>query len=75
MALIESKVEFIGKSRGTWKLQAGTVIAQIADQTGEYRMVSQHEGGRLAHNRPLNPATLEHDLFKPAIRRKSRYFG
>jgi hypothetical protein len=61
MAGIESKVEFIGKVRGAWKLQAGTVIAQIADDTGECRMVSQHESGGLEYDRPLKAATLEHD--------------
>ena len=64
MAGIKGKIKFIGKVRGTWKLQAGTMIAQIADHAGEYRMVSQQESGRLAYDRPLNTATLEHDLFQ-----------
>jgi hypothetical protein len=76
MARIESKVEFVGKFRGAWKLQAGTAIAQIVDHTRKCRMVSQHENSRLAYDRPLNTATLEHDLFsKPVIRRNSLYSG
>jgi len=33
MSRIEGKVEFGGKVRGAWTMQAGTVIAQIADDT------------------------------------------
>jgi hypothetical protein len=61
-ASIESKVEFIGKVRGAWKLQAGTVIAQITDDTAQCRMASQHESGGLEYYRPLKAPALEHDL-------------
>ena len=59
---IEGKVEFIGKVRSARQLQAGTMIAQIADNARKYRTVSQHESGGLEYDRPLNAAALEHDL-------------
>jgi|HubBroStandDraft_6_1064221.scaffolds.fasta_scaffold108923_2 hypothetical protein len=61
-ACIKGKVEFNGQVRSAWELQAGTMIAQIADDARQYRMVSQHESGSLEYDRPLNTTTLEHDL-------------
>ena len=57
---IESKVEFAGKIRGALKLQAGTVIAQITDNTTDGRPASQNEGGGLVYYCPWKAPTLKH---------------
>ena|ERR1700681_3005248 len=41
-------------------MQAGTVIAQIADDTTDRRAVGQGERGTLKYCRPRNAPTLEH---------------
>jgi hypothetical protein len=73
MTGIESKVEFIGKVRSTWELQAGTVIGQIADDARECRMVSQHERGSLEYYRPLKAAALAHGLTSTHNSTRSSY--
>jgi hypothetical protein len=60
MSSIEGKVEFGGKVRGAWKMQTGTVIAQIADDTIDRRAAGQNEPGALKYFRPRNAPTLNH---------------
>jgi hypothetical protein len=57
---IESKVEFAGEFRSAVKLQAGTVIAQVTDNTTDRRPAGQNEGGSLEYNCPWKAATLKH---------------
>lgn len=59
-ACIESKVEFAGEIRGTVKLQPGTVIALVTDDTTDRRPASQNEGGGLKYNCPWEAPTLKH---------------
>lgn len=60
MACIEGKVEFGGKVRGAWKMQAGTMIAQIANDTTHGRAAGHNELGTLEYFGPREPPTLEH---------------
>jgi len=60
MACIEGKVEFDGKLYGAWKMQAGTGIAQIADDTADRRVAGQDELGTLEYFGPRKPPTLTH---------------
>jgi hypothetical protein len=60
MSGIEGKVEFGWKVRGARKMQAGTVIAQIADDTIDRRAAGQNEPGALKYFRPRNAPTLNH---------------
>jgi hypothetical protein len=59
-ACIESKVEFAGEIRGAVKLQAGTVIAQVTDNTTDRRPARQNEGGSLEYYCPWKAPTLKH---------------
>ena len=60
MACIEGKVEFGGKTRGARKIQAGSVIAQIADHTIDRRVIGQNEPSAPEYFGPRIPPTLEH---------------
>jgi hypothetical protein len=60
MAGIEGKLEFDGKVRGTLKMQAGAVIAQIADDTANRRASGQNELGALEYFGPRKSPTLRH---------------
>ena len=57
---IESKVEFAGEVRSAMKLQAGTMIAQITDDTAECRTACQDEGGSFEYYRSLKAPSLKH---------------
>ena len=57
---VESKVEFVGKVCGACKLQAGTVIAQVTDNTPDHRRTGQDEGGGLVYCCPSKAPTFKH---------------
>jgi len=60
MACIERKLEFGGKARGAWKVQAGTVTGQIADDTIERRAAGHNYFGALEYFSSRKPPTLQH---------------
>jgi len=57
---VEGKVEFGRKIRGAWKMQAGTVIAQIPDNAVHRRAVGQNDLGALEYFGPWKSPTLKH---------------
>ncbi len=60
MASIEGKLEFDGKVRGAWKMQAGTEIGQVADDTTDRRAAGHNELGSLEYFGPRKLPTLKH---------------
>jgi hypothetical protein len=59
-ACVKGKLEFGGKIRSAWNMQAGTAIAQIADDAIDRRAVGKNQLGGLENFGPRKPPTLKH---------------
>ena len=57
---IEGKVEFGGKARSAWKMQAGATIGQIANDTIESHATGRNDFGALEYFGPRKPPMLNH---------------
>lgn len=61
MTGVKGKVEFDWKLRCAWKMQAGTMIAQIPDHAVRRRAVGQNDLGTFEYVGSWKSPTLKHD--------------